>query len=114
MRRVWAVAALVGAMAASGGASADGEDHDRARAALERGEVLPLHAILEKVGQAYPGKVIEVELEREHDRWIYELRWLMRGGALVKLEVDARDGTILGKKRPGMSGSGAREEGGGR
>ncbi|BAL25763.1 PepSY domain-containing protein [Azoarcus sp. KH32C] len=112
MRKMWAAAALVGAIAASGAASADGEDHDRARSALERGEVLPLHAIIEKVERAYPGKVIEVELEREHDRWIYELRWLMRGGSLVKLEVDARDGTILGKKGPGASG--ARDEGGAR
>ena len=83
--------------AAAGGAWAD-EDHDRARAALERGEILPLHAILEKIGRDYPGKVIEVELEREHGRWIYELRWLMRGGALVKLEIDARSGNVLKSK----------------
>lgn len=112
MRKVWAMAVLIVAMAMSAGVSADGDDHDRARSALERGEVLPLHAILEKVGQTYPGKVIEVELEREHGRWIYELRWLMRGGALVKLEVDARDGTILDKKGPRVSRS--RDEGGGR
>ncbi|HJV27231.1 MAG TPA: PepSY domain-containing protein [Aromatoleum sp.] len=102
MRKMWSVAALVGAMATSGIASADG-DHDRARSALERGEVLPLHVIIEKVERAYPGKVVEVELEREHDRWIYELRWLTRGGSLTKIEVDARDGTILGKKGPRVS-----------
>lgn len=71
-------------------------DHDRARAALERGEVLPLRTILDKVEREHPGKVVEVELEREHGRWIYEIRLLRSGGALVRLDVDARDGTVLG------------------
>lgn len=79
-------------------ASDDEHDHDRARAALERGEVLPLRTILDKVGRDYPGKVVEVELERERGRWIYEIRLLRDGGALVRLDVDARDGTVIGVK----------------
>lgn len=79
----------------SGAAVAGGEDHDRARAALERGEVMSLRHILERVEREHPGKVIEVELEREHGRWIYEIRVLRDDGALVKLELDARDGSLL-------------------
>ncbi|NMG75268.1 hypothetical protein GPA25_10920 [Aromatoleum diolicum] len=84
-------------------------DHDRARAALERGEVMPLRAILDRVERDYPGKVVEVELEREHERWIYEIKVLQSGGALRKLEVDGRDGTVLGvkgrdRKREGSEG----------
>jgi uncharacterized membrane protein YkoI len=80
-------------------ALADGErDHDRARAALRAGEVLPLAMVLERVAQQQPGQVLEVELERDDGRWIYELKLLQRSGALVKLEVDARDGTVLRRK----------------
>lgn len=92
-------------LACAGGASAAGEGHDRARQALEAGEVLPLRTILDKIERDYPGQVIDVELEREHEnkreRWIYEVKVLRSGGTLVKLKVDARDGTILGRKDKG-------------
>ena len=73
-------------------------DHERARQALERGEVLPLRTILDKVERDYPGKVVEVEFEREHGRWIYEIELIGAGGRLVKLEIDARDGSVLAVK----------------
>ncbi len=73
-------------------------DHDRARAALRAGEVLPLSTILERVAKEQPGQVLEVELERDHDRWIYELKLIESSGALVKLKVDARDGAVLKQK----------------
>ena len=86
----------------TGAVQADEEDHERARKALQAGEVLPLKTILERVERAYPGQVMDVELEREHTgsgkRWIYEIKVLGSGGALVKLKVDARDGTVLGSK----------------
>lgn len=80
---------------AGGAAQADPGDHDRARAALQAGEVLPLATVLQRVAQSHPGDVLEVELEREHGRWIYELKLLQRGGALLKLAVDARTGEVL-------------------
>ena len=86
-------------------AAAASDDHDRARQALEAGEVLQLRTILERVERDYPGQVVDVELERErensHQRWVYKLKLLRSGGSLVKLKVDARDGTVIGKKGPG-------------
>ena len=96
----------------SGVAHADQEDHERARKALEAGEVLPLKTILERVERAYPGQVMDVELEREHrgtgGRWIYEIKVLRTSGTLVKLKVDARDGTVLGSKSRNHPPAGAR------
>ena len=86
-------------LAGSGAAHADREDHERARKALEAGEVLPLKTILERVEENFPGQVMDVELERERvggrERWIYEIKVLRTGGALVKLKLDARDGSVL-------------------
>ncbi|MCC7083160.1 MAG: PepSY domain-containing protein [Burkholderiales bacterium] len=76
----------------------DARDHERARHALEAGEIMPLKAILERVERDTPGQVIEVELEREAGRWIYEIKLLARGGSIVKLEIDARDGNVLRRK----------------
>ncbi|HRQ57725.1 MAG TPA: PepSY domain-containing protein [Azoarcus taiwanensis] len=84
------------------------DDHERARRALEAGEVLSLRSVLEKVERDFPGEVIEVELEQEDGRWIYEIKLLRQGGGLLKLEIDARDATVLGVKgrdiRPGEGG----------
>lgn len=73
-------------------------DHDRARQAVEAGDVMPLRTILERVEREYPGQVMEVELDRENGEWVYEVKLLRKGGALMKLKILARDGTILGFK----------------
>ena len=78
--------------------AADNADHDRARQAVEAGDVLPLRTILERVEREYPGQVMEVELDREQGVWLYEVKVLREGGALVKLKIDARNGTVLGIK----------------
>lgn len=82
--------------------AADNPDHERARQAVEAGDVLPLRTILDRVERDYPGKVMEVELDREKGEWVYEIKLLRKGGALMKLKIQARDGTILGfKEKPG-------------
>ncbi|MCW8828921.1 MAG: PepSY domain-containing protein [Gammaproteobacteria bacterium] len=78
--------------------AADDNDHERARQALEAGEILPLGTIINKIERDYPGQILEVELEREDGRWIYEIKQLREGGSLVKMELDAADGTLLGIK----------------
>jgi uncharacterized membrane protein YkoI len=76
-----------------------GDDHEQARRALERGEVLPLREVLDKVGREYPGHAIGIEFEHEHGRYIYEIRLLQDDGRVIKLEVDAGDGKVLSVKR---------------
>ena len=84
------------------------EDHDRARAALEAGQVRPLAEILERVRHDYPGEVIDVELEEAHGRGrrfglaalgddegppiVYEIKVRMPDGRIVKLCYDALTG----------------------
>lgn len=73
----------------------DAQDHDRARRALEAGEILPLRTVLERVERDYPGQIMEVELEQKGERWVYEIKVLRTGGALIKLKIDGRDGRLL-------------------
>ncbi|GAP38774.1 PepSY domain-containing protein [Piscinibacter sakaiensis] len=84
-------------------ARADSEQ-DRARAAVQAGAVLPLRTVLERLEREHPGQVLEVELEREDGRWVYEIKLLQAGGRLVKLELDAATGELLRRRertRPG-------------
>lgn len=89
---------LLGSFAITPALPAKELDHDRAREALEAGEILPLRTIIEKLERDYPGQILEVELDREHGQWIYEIKLLREKGALVKLKLDAGDGTLLGIK----------------
>ena len=73
-------------------------DQDRARAAVQAGQVLPLKTVLERLEREHPGQVLEVELERDDGRWVYEVKLLQAGGRLVKLEVDAGSGEVLKRR----------------
>ncbi len=92
-----AALALAAALPLAGPARAgDGaRDHERARAAVQAGQVLPLPTLLQRLQRSHPGQVLEVELEHEDGRWVYELRLLQPGGRLLRLEVDAATGAVL-------------------
>ena len=72
-----------------------GGDHERALQALREGEVRPLTDILDEVHDTVAGEVIEVELEREDGRYVYELKILTPSGRLVEVQVDAATGAVL-------------------
>jgi uncharacterized membrane protein YkoI len=92
MKRQFATLALI--LAAGTGLAFAG-DHDRAREALEAGQIQSLRQILDTVERNHPGQVVEVELDREDGTWVYEVKLLRNDGSRVKLEVDARDGSVL-------------------
>jgi len=71
------------------------DDHDEARRAVEQGRARPLAEILNRIQPRLGGKVIGVELEREHERYIYELKVVTSGGELREVYVDAMTGEML-------------------
>lgn len=73
-------------------------DHERARKAVQSGQILPLQEILQKVSKDHPGQVLEVELDQEKGGWVYEIKQLTSAGSIVKLEVDAKTGQVLKQK----------------
>lgn len=90
---------LLAALALPSAWAGDKDDHDRARAAVQAGEVLPLAQVLERLQRTHPGRVLEVELERDDGRWLYEVKLLQPGGQLLKLELDAGTAQVLQSKR---------------
>lgn len=74
------------------------QNHLDARAALQRGEILPLARILEVVAKRMPGgDVIEIELERDKrtGAFSYEVKVLDREGIVRKVTLDAKLGTVI-------------------
>lgn len=74
------------------------EDHDhsydRARRAVGRGEILPMAQVLERLQAQVRGEVVDVELEREHGRWVYEFKIIDTKGRLLEVYVDAQTGAV--------------------
>ena len=93
-----AAAALLAACLLAAGADAmarDNQDHEAARKAMARGEILPLTRILPVVAQARPGDVLEVQLDRHGERFVYEVTVLTPAGKVTEVHVDAKTGALL-------------------
>ena len=71
------------------------DDYIQARQLHESGKILPLELILKHVRQTYPGRVLEVELEKEDGRIIYEVEILAENGIVKEVYIDAETGKIL-------------------
>jgi len=60
------------------------------------------------VQRSHPGEVLEVELEHEGGRWVYELKLLQTGGRLIRLDVDAKTAQVLRSRPRQLPPAGAR------
>ena len=79
-----------------GGPAAAASDQQRAREALQAGEILPLGAIMASVNRQVQGRVLNAWLEKHNKRgWIYRLKLLDRDGNIVGVVADARTGEVL-------------------
>jgi uncharacterized membrane protein YkoI len=106
-RRLLMAAVLLATLAWPAARAGGKDDHERARAAVLAGEVLPAQTVLERLRRSHPGQVLEIELEREDGRWIYEVKLLQADGQLLKLELDGLTADVLKLKRktPPQEGS---------
>src|SRR6059036_3286840 len=93
------VLALVLALAVAAGAD---DDHARAKATRDAGEIVSLRAILDRMEAEFTGSPVEIELDDDDaGHWIYKVKLLAPGGAIVKLEYDARDAKLIRAKGRG-------------
>ncbi|MCP8467167.1 PepSY domain-containing protein [Pseudomonas sp. ZM23] len=83
----------------AGAAQAHDLSQDEALRLSREGVIRPFEEILPIALGLYPGsKLLEAELEKEHDTYIYEVELLTVDGVVRELELDARDGRILKDK----------------
>ncbi|MFC1749762.1 PepSY domain-containing protein [Pseudomonadota bacterium] len=75
------------------------DEQDNALKLREAGKILPLEKILEISRKQTPGRILEVELEREDGRLIYELEILDDKGRVWELEIDAENGKIIKREQ---------------
>jgi uncharacterized protein YpmB len=68
---------------------------DKVRELKQSGKIMPLEDVIKQVRRDYPGRIIEIELEEEDDRYVYELELVDENGIVWDLEVDASTGQVL-------------------
>lgn len=68
------------------------DDHIEARRLLDSGEILPLEVILKNVRKIFPGKILEVEIEKEDHHIVYEIEILGNDGVIKEIYIDAKTG----------------------
>ncbi|MCP3850678.1 MAG: PepSY domain-containing protein [Gammaproteobacteria bacterium] len=70
-------------------------DHKNAHELVNSGNILPLEKILETVYKTQQGKILEVELERENNGYIYEIEILDNNNKVWEMEINAVTGQLL-------------------
>lgn len=96
-RRIWLVAGIL-AVATLDPLMAEGRrknDHEEARQAFQRGEIRSLGDIYAELQSQVTGQVIEVELKRRKDGYVYEFKLLAPSGKVLEIEFDAKTGKLI-------------------
>jgi len=79
---------------------------ERARAAVEKGQIMPLASLLGAVEGRFVGTVVEAELQENLGSWIYELEFLPIDGRLYRVFVDAATAAVVRTEGPVQERSG--------
>ncbi|CAA0123668.1 Uncharacterised protein [Halioglobus japonicus] len=92
------VACLVGASLCVAGpaGNADELNQDEVLKLRRSGLVAPFQDIVQSIAKRYADvQILEVELEADDGKYIYEIEILVDDGSVRELEIDAVSGTIL-------------------
>ena len=65
------------------------------RSLVQQGKILSLETILEQYPDETHGRLLDLEVEKEHGRIVYELEFLDSRGRVMELEIDAKSGRLL-------------------
>ncbi|PQJ24475.1 hypothetical protein BSZ31_05335 [Limnobacter sp. SAORIC-690] len=71
------------------------DDDKRIRQLQLSGEILSLEQIFDRARKVKPGRVVDVDLDKDDGRYIYEIELLESSGKVWEMEFDARTGELL-------------------
>lgn len=65
---------------------------------VDEGRVLPLEELLDRHRDRITGRLLDLEVEREHGRIVYELEVVDDRGVVHEIYLDAQSGDWLGEE----------------
>lgn len=73
-----------------------GNEQEKARQAVQSGEIRPLDDILKGVRRRVDGRVLDATLDDRGGEWVYWVKVLGPDGRVRLVRVDGRSGKVLG------------------
>ena len=95
MKTMWLFPALVAGTISCQVTAGDELEQAEIRELVREGEILPLETILAQFPPKEYGKLLDLEVEREHGSVVYEFEFLRSDGRIIEIEVDASNARIL-------------------
>ena len=95
MKIVWLFLALAVGTISLNAYAGNEFDSSKIRELVRRGEILSLDRILQKHPDLSGQRLLDLEVEQEGDRIVYELEYLMPDGSVIKRVIDAQNGGFL-------------------
>ncbi|MBE7182788.1 MAG: PepSY domain-containing protein [Methylobacterium mesophilicum] len=74
---------------------ADKVSTEQLRAAVGRGDALPLSDLKRRLSATYPGEIIKVDVDMDDGRLRYEFKVLQASGRVLEVTMDAATGRFL-------------------
>lgn len=74
---------------------AHADDDTRIRQLQRSGEILSLEKIFAAARAVKSGRIVDVDLDKEDGRYVYEIELLDASGRVWEMEFDARTGELL-------------------
>ena len=79
----------------SGWAIDDGEDVELVRQLRDAGKIVEVAPLLEDAKRRHAGRLLEIELEKEDGRYLYEIEFVDKGGLVWEFYYDATTGEFI-------------------
>ena len=95
MKMMWLYLVLVVGTISVNAVASDELSTAQIRALVKQGEILSLEVIKQRHQALMQGKLLDLEVENEQGRILYEMDFLRENGDVMELKIDARSGEIL-------------------
>jgi uncharacterized membrane protein YkoI len=95
MKTAWLFLALAAGTTSIQTLADDAISQAEIRRLVQERKIVPLETILEQYPENIHGRLLDLEVEREHGRIVYELEFLDPRGRVREYEIDAHDGRLL-------------------
>lgn len=77
------------------------EGHDKVQLLVKSGKIQPLEIILQRLYKIEKCHILEVELEQNKNRLVYEIELVNEDGIVKKYIIDAKSGELIKEQTKG-------------
>ena len=98
----WCLTLLLGLMIATSSLNAEAQGRfgssfsaDQAKSARDKGDIVPLGTIFQKLKRKYGGYQVDANLYNRNGNPVYVIDWMTGKGERLRITVNARTGRVL-------------------